>query len=264
MRRLAHVLVMCGALANPASAEEDDAALAQKLANPIANLVSVPINYNWDHDIGPVEGGHSTYMKFEPVIPFRLDSDWTLIARTVMKVIDQTNVEPGSGSQFGITDTTESFYFTPNTAGPAGFIWGVGPGVSIPATNSEIDSEHWGLGPTAAVVIQPGRWTIGVLAEQIWSVGGGPDAPLNELYLQPFITYTTKDAWSISLESESYYFWLDNDWSIPLHFELTKLIRIGDQPISIGPILRYWAASTDSDAHNWGVRFAATLLFPDR
>ena len=143
MRRLALVLAMCGALAKPARAEEDDAALAQKLANPIANLMSVPISYNWDHDIGPVEGGHSNYMKFEPVIPFRLDGDWSLIARTVMKVIDQTDVEPGSGSQFGITDTTESFYFTPNTAGPAGFIWGVGPGISIPATNSEIDSEHW-------------------------------------------------------------------------------------------------------------------------
>ncbi len=187
MRRALLVVAMWGTLSASALADDDDAALAQQLANLIAALTSLPFSYNWDHDIGPVESGHSNYLKLEPVFPIRLDGDWTVIARTVMLVVDQDNLEPGSGSQFGIADTTESFYLTPNSAGPAGFLWGVGPGVSIPATNSEIASQRWGLGPTAAVIVQPGRRTIGILAEHIWSVGEGDGDNLNQTYLQPFI-----------------------------------------------------------------------------
>jgi hypothetical protein len=265
MRRCALVLAMCCAASGVAAADQSDAALAQKLANPIAALTTFPAKYNWDHDIGRVEGGHSNYVKLEPVIPIRLDQDWTLIARTVMLVVDQTNVQPGSGTQFGLSDTTEAFFFTPNKAGPAGFLWGIGPAVSLPATDSQIASQRWGLGPTVAVIVQPGQWTIGVLADHIWSVGGsGSSGELNETYLQPFVSYTTKDAVTFTLESETYYYWTDHEWSVPLHAEVTKLLRICGQPISVGPAVRYWVANTETGAHNWGFRFSATLLFPDQ
>jgi hypothetical protein len=264
MRRCAIILTICCAVSKAAVADGNDAALAQTLANPIANLTTFPTKYNWDHDIGPDRAGHSNYVKLEPVVPFRLDQDWTLIARTVMLVVDQTDVKPGSGTQFGISDTTEAFFITPSKAGPAGFLWGLGPAVSIPATNTEIASTRWGLGPTASVIIQPGQWTIGILADHIWSVGGsGPSGEINETYLQPFISYTTKDAITFSLESEAYYYWTDSQWSVPLHLEVTKLLHVCGQPISIGPTLRYWVANPDTGAHDWGFRFTATLLFPD-
>lgn len=264
MRRLALFIAMLGSSPSGACAT-DDAALAKQLANPIAALTSLPFKYNWDHDIGPARSGHSNYLKFEPVFPVRLDADWTLIARTVMLVVDQTDVEPGSGTQFGLADTTEALYVTPSSAGPAGFLWGIGPALNLPATDSELGSRRWGLGPTAALIVQPGPWTIGILADHIWSFGGSAsEAPINETYLQPFISYTTKDAWTLTLESESYYYWTDSQWAVPLHLEITKLVHICGQPVSIGPAARYWAVDTDSGAHNWGWRFTATLLFPEQ
>jgi hypothetical protein len=264
MARPLLVVAIWAALSAAANADDDDAGLAQRLANPIAALMSFPVTYNWDHDIGATDEGHSYYIKTEPLIPLRLNEDWTVIARTVLLAVDQHNVDPGSGTQLGITETTESFFLTPNKAGPDGLLWGLGPTVSLPATSTAFGSQRWGLGPTAALVMQPGQWTIGILASHVWSIGEGDGGNVNQTYLQPFISYTTKDAVTFTLESESFYYWNDGDWAIPLHAEVTKLFRLGGQAISVGPAARYWAADTASGAHNWGFRFTTTLLFPDK
>lgn len=85
---------------------------------------------------------------------------------------------------------------------------------------------------------------------------------VNQTFLQPFVAYTTKDAWTFTLNTESTYNWEAEEWSVPINGLVTKLIKIGDQPISVGGGVRYWAASPDAGPEGFGFRFVVTVLLP--
>ena len=87
--------------------------LAKKLANPVAAMISVPLQFNFDGRIGPTRDGNRQYLNLQPVIPIKLTSDWNLISRTILPVINQNDIFPGAGSQFGLGDVTQSFFFSP-------------------------------------------------------------------------------------------------------------------------------------------------------
>jgi hypothetical protein len=251
-------------LAHTAARADDAENLAKKLSNPIASLISVPFQYNYDRNIGPVEDGTQNYFRIQPVIPISLNADWNLISRTITPVMDQHDIFPGAGDQFGLNDTTESLFFSPKQPAGGWLIWGAGPVVYLPTgTDRLLSAERWGVGPTAVALTQSGPWTIGILANHIWSVGGDENGTdINSTFLQPFVSYTTKDAWTFSLNTESTYDWINEEWSVPVNAQVTKLFKLGDQPISMGPGVRYWADSPDSGAHSWGFRWTTTLLFP--
>jgi hypothetical protein len=161
-------------------------------------------------------------------------------------------------------DTTQSFFFSPKAPGPGGIVWGVGPALLLPTgTDRLLGTGKWGTGPTAVVLTQQSGWTIGILANHIWSYAGDSDrADVNSTFLQPFIAYTTKDAWTYTLNTESTYDWVANQWSVPVNFLVTKLLKVGDQPISIGAGVRYWAETPTTGAHDLGARAVVTFLFP--
>jgi hypothetical protein len=182
--------------------------LAKKVANPLADLTTAPLLYNWDRRLGSDEHGTSNYARFEPVVPLHVDRDWDVITRLFMPIVEQDDVSPGSGTQFGLTGVNLSFFLSPRAPVSSGLTFGLGPVVGFPATNSALGSQKWGLGPTAAIVWQPGPWTIGVLTRHLWSVGDSSgEADINETYVQPFVSYTTQDAWTFSLNTESFYYW---------------------------------------------------------
>lgn len=130
-------------------------------------------------------------------------------------------------------------------------------------TDRLLGSEKWGAGPTAVVLWQASGWTYGMLANHIWSFAGNDDRRgVSSTFLQPFLSYTTKDAWTFGLNTESSYDWNRHQWSTPLNATVTKLVKLGTQPVSIGGGVRYWAASPDSGPHGWGARLIVTFLFP--
>ena len=97
----------------------------------------------------------------------------------------------------------------------------------------------------------------------MWSVAGSDIRPaLSSTFVLPFVSYTTHTAWTWSLNSESTYDWKANQWSVPINATAAKLLKFGQQPVSIGGGVRYWAEGPDAGPHDWGLRLFVTFLFP--
>ena len=242
---------------------DSDADLAKKLSNPVAALISVPFQYNYDSNIGP-ENGHRSQLNFQPVVPVSISEDWNAISRTILPVISQDDIAGKSGHQSGLGDTLQSVFFSPKAPTAAGVIWGVGPALLLPTgTDPLLSSRKWGAGPTAVALVQSKGWTYGLLTNHIWSFAGSENREdISSTFVQPFLSFTTKDAWTYGINTESTYDWEHSQWSVPVNLTVTKLLKIGSMPISIGGGVRYWADSPDSGPEGWGFRTVVTLLFP--
>jgi hypothetical protein len=252
--------------------------LAKQLANPISSLISVPFQANEDFGYGPSHNGYKFTLNIQPVIPISISKDWNLILRTIFPVVSQhdlfyvENVPKSLGitqnrSQDGLSDTTQSFFFSPKHPGPFGLIWGVGPALLYPTgTHPFLGTGTFSIGPTVVVLEQVGGLTVGALMNQLWSVYTEDHRKtFSQLFLQPFIAYTFKTHTTFTLSSEASANW-NNDpgdakWTVPLIFQISQILKVGKQPISVQVGGKYY---TDSPRYgpDWGVRFNLTLLYP--
>lgn len=260
------LLIATHCVALPAMAQEHDAAeLAKQLSNPVAALISVPLQYNHDLNIGPERDGERSTLNIQPVIPVEINEKWNLISRTIVPLISQRSVFPGAGSQSGTGDIVASAFLSPKAATSRGWIWGAGPVLLLPSGSDDLlTSDKWGAGPTGLVLKQQGGWTYGALANHIWSFAGSDTrADVNATFLQPFLAYGTKTAWTYTVNLESTYDWEGGQWSVPVHVLASKVTRIGGQLVSIGGGLRYWADGPEGAPHDLGFRIVFTLLYPN-
>lgn len=238
--------------------------LAKQLANPIAALISVPFQFNYDRGYANTSGNESNKwtLNIQPVVPVSISEDWNLISRTIVPVIRTDNLPLGSGIGGGVGDIVQSAWFSPKAPTDDGWIWGVGPVFLIP-TGSDVSADTWGVGPTAVALKQDGPFTYGGLTNHIWSTGGGAD--ISATFLQPFLSYTTPSALTTTLMTETTYDWEasdGNEWTIPLFLVVTQVGKIGNQHISYGAGVKYYADSPDGGPKGWGARFLFTMLFP--
>lgn len=263
-RNLAFALALCGGLLSAAQAD-NNAELAKATQNPIAALISLPIQVNYDERLGTQDDGHKWLTYVQPVIPFSIGDDWNLISRTIVPLINQKDIAPaGALDESGIGDITQSFFFSPKKPTAGGWVWGAGPVVLLPTANDKLlGSEKWGLGPTAVVLRQSDGWTYGALVNHIWSVAGEShrDA-ISTSFLEPFLSYTTKTYTSFGINTESTYDWKNSQWSVPINLAVTQMLRVGGQALTVQAGARYWADSPQGGPEGWGFRLALTLLFP--
>ena len=235
--------------------------LAQQLANPVANLVSVPFQANWDFGIGTEEASRFT-LNVQPVVPLTLNDDWNLIVRTILPVIDAESPAPGVGDAAGLGDTVQSFFFSPQEP-VGGWILAAGPVVLWPtATDDRLGGEKWGAGPTALALKQSGPWTVGMLANHIWSFAGdGSRDEVNATFVQPFCSYITSTKTTFTVNSESTYDWERGQWTMPLNFVVSQLFKVGGHPVQAFVGGR-WYVESPRGGPEWGVRAGIVLLFP--
>jgi len=244
--------------------QDSNADLAQELTNPLANLVTIPIQMNLDRGIGPQDDGWKAQTNIQPVLPFDLSDDWSLISRTILPVIYQDDIFPGEGSQFGLGDTTLSLFLSPNRPGSDGLIWGLGPILYLPtATDDLLGAEKWGAGPTAVVLTMRGPWTMGALGNHVWSFAGDSDRnDINNSFIQPFAAYTWPNAWTVSMQSETTYDWKNEKWAVPINLAAAKLVMLGKLPVSLQAGVGYWLASPETAAEEFRFRLQANFVLP--
>ena len=269
IKQLKQLLILaslsCSSLAyGQGDGSQNKEALAKKLSNPVAALISAPIQYNFDENIGADDKGSRTTVNIQPVIPFSISENWNLISRTILPLIDQENIHSNAGTQSGVGDIVQSVFFSPKAPTKNGWILGAGPVLLLPTgSDDKLTADKVGLGPTAVALKQQGPWTYGALGNHIWSVGGRSDrADVNATFLQPFLVYTTRAATTYALNTESTYDWESKQWAVPVNFTVTQMVKVGGQLISVGGGVRYWAKSTNNGPEGVGIRLMFTMLFP--
>ena len=258
-------LLLCAAgLPATVAAQESDAdALAKSLSNPVASLISVPLQFNVDFGYGS-ESGERYYLNVQPVVPTSISTDWNLITRVIMPVVYQDDLFGASGSQFGLGDFTPTFFFSPKKPTAGGLIWGAGPVFLLPtATDDLLGSGKWGIGPSVVMLKQSGSgWTYGILANHIWSVAGDGDRDdVSNTFLQPFLAKSLPGGRTFGINLVSSYNWEPVDATVPLNIYYSKVTKWGSQLVSLAGGVRVYLAKPDGGP-DWGLRFTLTLLYP--
>jgi hypothetical protein len=244
----------------PVSAEED---LAKQLANPISSLVSLPFQFNWEQNVGPHDQTRFI-LNVQPVMPFSINQDWNLIARVIVPFVSQPPLVEGGTPASGVSDVFASFFVSP---AHSKIIWGVGPAVSLPSTTiATLGAEKWSAGPTVVLLEQTGPWTIGALWNQVWSFSGNPArADVNQMFLQPFLSYQTTKSVTLTLQSETTANWevKEGRWTVPINAIVSKLSTFGTFPASYQFGVGGFAVHPDIGP-SWKVRGAIVILLPRR
>jgi hypothetical protein len=222
------------------------------------------MQYNYDEYGGVNDGASVDRLNIQPVIPISISEDWNVITRTIVPLVDQQGFPSNAMNESGLGDVVASQFFSPKAPTASGWIWGAGPVELLPTASDEaLGAEKWGLGPTAVALKQVGPWTIGGLANHIWSVAGDDDrADINATFLQPFVSYVTKTHTTFGVNTESTYDWENSAWSVPLNAQVAQLFKIGPQIMQLTLGARYWAESPEGGPEGWGLRVQLTLLYP--
>ncbi len=257
--------------ATPAAAANTDA-LRNAAQNPVASLISVPLQENFNFNIGPSDRTQNV-LNIQPVVPFSVSKDWNLVVRWIMPVayqpipVAQVSGPPAQTTGvYGLGDMNPSFFLVPKKSK---IIWGIGPTMVLPtATNTTyLGQGKLSMGPSVVVLVQPPHWTIGALANNVWSVAGhsNRDKPaVNQFLLQWFVNYNMKKGWYLTTSPIVTANWRGSDsnvWTVPFGGGVGRIMKLGFQPVNITAQF-YGNAVHPPGASPWGLRLQFVLLFP--
>ncbi len=254
----------------PASQEAVDqseatAELARAAQNPIADLISVPFQNNWNFGVGPKDGTQYI-LNIQPVIPLPLGKDWLVVTRWIIPTVTQPELGPGLGSVSGLGDMNPSFFFVPKKTGD--ITVGFGPAFIFPTATSVLTGQgKWSVGPTGVVVYTKGQWVLGALANQVWSFAGESDRQsVSQFLLQPFLNYNMPGGWYIVSAPIITANWQadgGNQWTVPLGGGFGRLFRLANQPVNAS-LQAFGYVIKPEGGPDWQLRFSLQLLFPAR
>jgi hypothetical protein len=262
------ISMLCRAVV-PACAQESSAQgtseIAKQAQNPIASVISVPIENDFNPQTG-INKEDSYVLQFKPVVPFKLSDDWNLITRTIVPVIQVPELAPGVNGTTGLGDIQTSLFLSPAKVGKV--IWGAGPVISLPtATEDILGTKKVSIGPTAVALSIQGHWLFGTLVQNLFSVAG-PSArrDVNQMLMQPFVNYNMRHGWYLTSSPIITSNWeanSNNRWTVPVGGGLGKIVHFGKLPVN-SYIQFFRNVERPDGTTSWSARFQMQFLFPKK
>jgi hypothetical protein len=246
--------------------ENSAAALAKAAQNPVASMISVPMQLNLNFDTGP-EDDVQMILNLQPVLPISLNDTWNLITRTIIPVISQPDFGVYPKRENGIGDMQFSTFLSPKAL-KGDWVWGVGAIAQFDtATDDRLGQGAWGIGPTAVFLKLGNPWVVGALVNNVWSVSEDAGrSEVNQFLLQPFINYnfpsspgrylTFAPVITANWEAES-----GQKWLVPIGLGIGQITRLGKQPVNLQASFYTNVVRPDA-APGWQVRLQLQLMFP--
>ncbi|WP_339633754.1 neuromedin U [Bizionia echini] len=232
---------------------QDGTDLEDKIQNPIANMASIPLEYNLS-----VFDKNTNVLNIQPIIPIKISEKWVLITQTTLPIM---NKPTSTGYENGLGNIT--FLTTITSAEPSNFTWGVGPVFMFPSVNKSLGFNKLSIGPSVTVVKQTKGFTFGLTLQNFFSVAGSSSTDnVNYLYSQILLSKKLKNDWYLYSSPNITANWnaeTGQQWSIPLGAGAGKLITHNKYlPINFNAgIFKYVAHPTNAD---WLLQVQATFI----
>jgi hypothetical protein len=260
-------VIVCMAFAGRALAQEGDQEqstmeLQKATQNPVADMISVPFQNNFNFNTGSTDA--TQYIcNFQPVVPIHLNEDWNLITRTIVPIVNQPSLFPGTNSATGIGDINPAFFLSPKAS--QGLIWGAGPAFLIPsATDDVLGQDKWCAGPTGVVLKMDGPWVYGALGSYLSSMGGAGPSSVSLVTVQPFVNYNMKEGWYLTSAPIVTGDMMADDnqkWTVPLGGGAGRLFKMGKMPVNM-QLAAYGNTIKPDNGPDWQLRVQIQFLFP--
>ncbi len=257
-------IILVVSLMVPAWAQDNATDLAKKTQNPVADLISLPFQYNAYYETGP-EGRTQEVLLIQPVIPVSLNDDWNLINRPIIPLINQPPFTSTQNRNHGLGNVQFQGFFSPKE--PVNdWILGVGPYLEFP-TNSGPDgrfgSDNFSAGPAFVALQMKGHWVYGGLVTHLWSYAGS-DPEVNLTGFQPIVNYNLEDGWYLNYSPVMTYNWTADSrqkWTVPVGGGIGKVFHIGKQAIN-AKVAAYNNIESPRAGSDWQLQCQIQFLFP--
>lgn len=252
--------LLLGAPSTALAQEQSDDELARQAANPVADLISLPLQNNLNGGLGPYDRSFNI-LNIQPVIPL---AGGKVITRTILPILWPPDVASPAGSPgSGLGDIVATAFYVP----PARSVLmvGFGPVLQLPTGGEVRGTQKWGIGPSAVVLAQPGDWTFGLLANNVWSFAGSSDRDsTNNGLVQAFIVRQLGRGWYVNSAPILTVNWKaapGQKWVVPIGVGAGKLLRLGRLPVNLQ--VGYYRNVVKPDVGpDWQLRLQAQVLVP--
>jgi hypothetical protein len=233
--------------------------LAQQAANPIADLLSIPFQNNIDFGLGDFDRTRNV-LNIQPVVPL---AGGKVITRTVIPFVWLPDITAESGSfSSGLSDIVFTAFYVPSGGA---FMWGMGPVVEFPTGGGSRGSQKWSVGPSVVALAQTGPWTLGILANNVWSIAGESDREsVSRGLLQYFIVYQLGNGWYVNSAPINTVNWKAESgqkFLVPLGAGGGKLVFLGKLPVNLQSQVYYNVVKPDIGP-DWQLRLQVQVLLP--
>jgi hypothetical protein len=253
-------------LAEEAKPEHAHGALAEAATNPLADLVAVQLQYQYNMSNYNSEGW-SDVVIVQPVVPLKLPfkSVPLIITRTTLPAYVTTPEVGGQGHQYGLGDVVNLALAVPSFKLKKQTI-GFGTSTTIPTANSDYTGGgKWQLGPALVYFntsIEKTQW--GILGWYNWDIAGDDDrAKVSKLYFEPvFVKHFGKGAYVGLVDNPWTYNARNGNWTLPLGLKLGKVIKIAKLPLNLSGE-GFYSPLDDGPSPQWGVKMSVSFLFPE-
>ena len=256
---------------SPAQQQALQLAIIKTSQNPVGNITVFPFQSNFNYGAGPYARFYYN-LNVQPVFPIMLSQNWSLVARTIVPVVNAPSSAPpavcagpgGCPSTFGLSNLQEQLFVGPKTK-PGALIWAAGPIFQLPtATPSTLGTGKWAAGPNAVALVMPGRWVIGTLVTQLWSFAGPSREPnVNSFLVQPFVNYNLPGGWAITTAPVMTSNWAvpGTKWTVPTGGGFSKTFKDDGQLMQLA-VLYYTNVVRPISSPQTTLRVTWSLLWP--